>query len=197
MSFVVLLITFGYCLILLGLAMPALKYVPNSLSRKRTNHQHCFSIVIVYRNEMTALPALLQSIKNLNYPKDLCEWLFINDDSSDGSESLIQKFKDENPLIQVQLLERPKHSASAKKDGITAAISCCKFNHIITTDADCILPSNWLLAYDDHYQKYADALLVAGPVQLSGSGFIAAIQQLEMMALQAVTQDHLPCANLL
>ncbi|PRP68073.1 glycosyltransferase [Nonlabens agnitus] len=187
MSFVVLLISFGYCLILLGLAMPALRYMPSSLSRKRTQHHHRFSIIVVYRNEVRALPQLLESIRQMDYPKDACEWWFVNDESTDGSKSLVQDFAAGNPSIQIHLLERPKRSASAKKDGITAAVSQSSYDHIITTDADCLLPKTWLLSFNNHYQQFADAMLVAAPIQLSGKGFIAAIQQLEMMALQAIT----------
>lgn len=187
MSFLVILISFGYAMTLLCLAMPALKYMPNALSRKRTQKKHSFSIIIVYRNEIDALPGLLESIAKLNYAKDLAQWIFVNDNSSDGSAQLIADFHDRNSEINVTQMERPVISVSAKKDGITAAIKIAKFDYVITTDADCVLPGQWLIAFNRHYQEFADALLVAAPVQLIGTGFIAAIQQLEMMALQTIT----------
>lgn len=188
MSYLVFMISFGYAITLLCLATPALRYVPSTLSRKRNNQPTIpFSIIIVYRNEALALPVLLESIKQMDYPSASLEWIFVNDDSSDGSLKIIKEFSKQNPSIPIRFMERPVRTASAKKDGIAAAAAQSSYDHVITTDADCRLPEQWLNAYNNHYQKYADALLVAAPVRLLGTGFLAGIQQLEMTALQAIT----------
>ncbi len=187
MSFFAILISFGYALTLLCLAMPALRYVPSTLSRKRENHRHHFTVIIVYRNEISALPNLLESLKDQIYDSEFFEILMVNDGSTDGSQESIKRFARENPTLNLQLLNRESHSNSAKKDGITQAIHLASHEHILLTDADCTLPDTWIASYAIHYQKYKNALLVAGPVTLSGTGFIPTLQQLEMIALQTIT----------
>jgi cellulose synthase/poly-beta-1,6-N-acetylglucosamine synthase-like glycosyltransferase len=204
MSFFIVLICFGYTMILLGLAMPALQYRPHPATRvhqdtdqfyiaqatksdKFTGKPLGFTVIVVYRNEILRLPKLLKSIAALDYPTDSMEFVLVNDQSSDGSEELLVDFQRRYPALRLQLLQRPVSSNSAKKDGITAAIAQSKFEHIITTDADCNLPSLWLQAYNKHYQLYPGALLVAGPVQFLGDQLVGTIQQLEMVALQTIT----------
>jgi cellulose synthase/poly-beta-1,6-N-acetylglucosamine synthase-like glycosyltransferase len=168
--------------------MPALRYKPVALAiKKGTVEKLGFSVVVVYRNEEAALPALLQSLKDQNYNAALTEFFFVNDDSDDKSQEILRQFSKDNPSLNIELIDRFPTSNSAKKDSITQALLKTNFNHVITTDADCILPSTWIASFNTHYQNYADALLVAAPVKLSGHGFIAATQQLEMMALQTIT----------
>ena len=49
-----------------------------------------FSVIIPFRNEAENLKSLMHSISLLNYPKELYEILFIDDDSEDDSVNLIQ-----------------------------------------------------------------------------------------------------------
>lgn len=188
MNYFVILISFGYMMTLLCLAMPALRYKPLVISRKKaTVEKFGFSVIVVYRNEELVLPALLRSLKAQIYNPEFMELLFVNDDSHDMSQELLAQFSKDRPSHKIQLLDRVPTSKSAKKDGITQALQKASFNHIITTDADCILPSTWIESFNTHYQIHAGALLVAAPIKLSGRGFLAATQQLEMMALQTIT----------
>jgi cellulose synthase/poly-beta-1,6-N-acetylglucosamine synthase-like glycosyltransferase len=188
MSYFVILISFGYAMTLLCLAMPALRYQPLAISRKKAPvEKFGFSVIVVYRNEELALPALLRSLKAQIYDPEFMELLFVNDDSHDTSQELIAQFSKDHPSLKIQLLDRFPTSNSAKKDGITQALQKASFDHILTTDADCILPSTWMESFNAHYQIHAGALLVAAPIKLSGHGFLAATQQLEMMALQTIT----------
>ncbi|WP_194850223.1 glycosyltransferase [Nonlabens antarcticus] len=188
MSYFVILFSFGYVITLLCLAMPALRYRPLMITRKTSPlNQQAFSIIVVYRNEINNLPSLLASLKAQFYDWDFIELIFVNDASTDGSPAIIEQFSAYNPSIDIKLLDRIPNSNSAKKDGITQAVDISKYDHILLTDADCILPTKWISAFNNHYKNYADALLVAAPVNLYGHGFIAALQQLEMMALQTIT----------
>ena len=187
MSFFVLLITFGYALLLLCLAMPALNYQPLTMTRRSQDIAIRFSIIVVYRNEIHALPTVLQSLLNQDYDPALLEVILVNDASKDGSKELVAELIKQHPSFHFIHFDRNAKSASAKKDGITQALSIATHEHILLTDADCTLPQSWVSAYNTHYQSYADAIIVAGPVRLSGTGFLAGLQQLEMLALQTIT----------
>jgi hypothetical protein len=50
------------------------------------------------------------------------------------------------------LLENVRISNSPKKDAITRAIPIIKNEWIITTDADCVVPENWLLTLDNIFK---------------------------------------------
>lgn len=149
-----------------------------------------FSIVIPYRDEADNLPRLFSSILKLEYPVEMFEILAVNDASQDHSEALWRKFGKENPELQVHLLENVRRSGSPKKDAIEEAISVSQGEYIITTDADCELPENWLREMNTVLCR-TNAAAVAAPVALKNGDskmtFLRGFQELEILSLQAVT----------
>lgn len=136
-----------------------------------------FSIIIPFRNEEENLPKLIDSLRQLNYPPDQFEIIFINDHSEDASYDLIRSAQ----LTNVTLLNSEKEG---KKQALLIGFQQAKFEMIATTDADCILPAEWLLEIN----KYEDAAMVLGPVQLSPvRSFIQIFQEMEWAALQTIS----------
>jgi cellulose synthase/poly-beta-1,6-N-acetylglucosamine synthase-like glycosyltransferase len=129
---------------------------------------HSFTIVIPFRNEAAHLPELLESVRLLHYPAAQHEILMVNDASSDNSVALIEAFILEHELAHIQLLENQRISGSPKKDAIRTAITVSQYDWLITTDADCILPSQWLRVLDDYIQK-KEPNMIAGPLALTSS----------------------------
>ncbi len=145
-----------------------------------------FSILIPFRNEEKNIPFLLQSIQALNYPTNLYEILFVDDNSSDNSIRCIQKSL-ENSRINFQIINNIRSSNSPKKDAIHTASLASSKEWIITTDADCVLPQNWLINFDSFIQKNHSNLVVA-PVNYNvDNSFLHQFQQLDFLSLQAST----------
>ena len=153
-----------------------------------------FSIVIPFRNEAENLPKLLASISRLNYPKSLFEVIFVDDASEDDSVSIIKKILDTKSLKKdfiridtIRIIENERTSNSPKKDAITAAIKVSKFNWILTTDADCVLPKYWLDTFDECIQTKTSNCIVA-PVTYHGeNSFFNRFQTLDFLSLQGAT----------
>jgi cellulose synthase/poly-beta-1,6-N-acetylglucosamine synthase-like glycosyltransferase len=127
-----------------------------------------FSVVIPFRNEAENLPVLLNSLSQLNYPTSKFEIFMVDDASEDASVQICSAFISSHPEIQINLLENRRYSNSPKKDAISTAIKNAGFEYIITTDADCKIPKNWLQAYNEIILK-TGAKLVAGPVKIAES----------------------------
>jgi glycosyltransferase involved in cell wall biosynthesis len=139
-----------------------------------------FSIVIPFRNEAENLPVLLESISKLNYPIDLFEVILVDDFSSE--EFQIPNFK-----FQVSVVKNIRISNSPKKDAITTAMEIVKTDWVITTDADCVVPKNWLLALDNFIQLN-HVSMIAGAVTYACEGsFLHHFQQLDLASLQGAT----------
>lgn len=145
-----------------------------------------FSIIIPFRNEAENLPKLLASLFTLNYPKNQFEVILVNDASEDHSVELIQTLT-QNQDIDLKIIQNERHSSSPKKDAITSAINQAKFDWIITTDADCILPKFWLDSFDAYIKK-KDVFCVAAPVTYHiGNSFLNHFQCLDILSLQGAT----------
>jgi biofilm PGA synthesis N-glycosyltransferase PgaC len=153
-----------------------------------------FSVVIPFRNEAENIPQLLASISRLNYPKSLFEIILVDDESSDASVAVIKNFLDTKSTKKnftqfdnMHIINNSRTSNSPKKDAITSAIAVSKFNWIITTDADCILPMYWLDVFDECIQTKKTDCIVA-PVTYHGeNSFLNRFQILDFLSLQGAT----------
>ena len=149
-----------------------------------------FSIIVPFRNEADRLPDLLESISKLNYPKEFYEIIFVDDESEDTSVTLIeQHFKTNKSSIKTDfnILKNARTSKSPKKDAITVAISHAKFDWMVTTDADCILPKFWLDSFDEFIQQQQPECVVAPVTYSKMYTFLDRFQLLDVLSLQGST----------
>lgn len=145
-----------------------------------------FSIVIPFRNEEKNLEDLLDSLARLRYPRRHYEFLFVDDGSTDRSLELIENFKKDHTTT-VHILPSNRRSESPKKDALTTAINKANFDWILTTDADCIIPRNWLQRLNAFIENKRCDMIVA-PVHLrASSSFLDSFQALDTLSLQGVT----------
>ncbi|MEN8123922.1 MAG: glycosyltransferase [Bacteroidota bacterium] len=149
--------------------------------------QNKFSILIPFRNEVKTIPTLLESFTKLNYPFELFEIILINDNSSDNFKNLIDNFQNQNKELQIHLIDSKRKSNSPKKDAIKTAINKANFDWIITTDADCIVPENWLYNFDGFIQKNNTKMIVAPVAFIFEDNFINNFQILDFLSLQGST----------
>ncbi len=155
----------------------------------RSKPQTRFSIIIPFRNEATHLPALLKTLAEISYPTSLFEILLVNDESTDTSTTIVSQFIKDQKSIDITLLENNRISASPKKDAIQTAIHKAKGDWIITTDADCKTPVEWLETIDAFIQK-KDVKMVVMPVAIAKNksiSFLKAYEQLDFLSLMGAT----------
>ncbi|HUH27318.1 glycosyltransferase [Gelidibacter sp.] len=148
-----------------------------------------FSVIVPFRNEAKMLPALLESIELLNYPKDYFEIIFVDDDSDDISVDLINSFwaNTRNPPTDFKVIKNKRTSKSPKKDALTLAISQAKYGWIVTTDADSVLPKYWLESFDEFIQTHSPQLIVAPITYGNTQEFLENFQLLDVLSLQGAT----------
>jgi len=144
-----------------------------------------FSIIIPFRNEVKNLPELLDSLLKLNYPSEQFEVIFVDDESEDDSVELVEN--NSTSKFQYSILKNVRNSNSPKKDAITLAVSKAKYDWIVTTDADCVLPTNWLEVFHSFIIK-KQSLFIAAPVGLNTQKSLITYYQLfDLLSLQTVT----------
>ncbi|WP_299065699.1 glycosyltransferase [uncultured Polaribacter sp.] len=145
-----------------------------------------FTVIIPFRNESEKLPLLLNSILELNYNLEFVEFLFIDDASSDNSTEIVANTLKETG-INYTILKNKRVSNSPKKDAITSAIAVAKNNWIVTTDADCILPKEWLKVFSCFIKEKQPKMVVAPVNYIVKNTSLEQFQLLDFMSLQATT----------
>lgn len=148
--------------------------------KKDLKSKTSFTIIVPFRNEKENLPILLESFSNLNYPKDLFEVILVDDSSN-------EKFQISGFRFQVSVIDNIRISNSPKKDAITTAIQHVKTDWVITTDADCVVPENWLLTFDNYIQVNKVSMLAGAVTYKTENSFLDHFQQLDFTSLQGAT----------
>ncbi len=154
---------------------------------EKTSPQNNFTIIVPFRNEANNLPMLLKSFSDLDYPTNIFEILLVDDDSTDDYQKHLEQFIAENVDIQIEVIPNKRKSSSPKKDAIDLAIVKAKNEWIVTTDADCEVPKNWLNNLDAFLQKN-DVKMIVAPVAYSiENKFLQHFQNLDFLSLQGTT----------
>ena len=154
------------------------------LGWKKLNYETCkrytpsVSVVIALRNEESQVKRLIDNLINLDYPKDLLQYVLINDHSTDETHNLLLENKSENFKIL-----NMSEGEFGKKQAIFKGVSLADGDVIITSDADCSFNKNWIKKMVSYYHN-KNVKLVAGPVVIEhNSGIFHLFQNLEFLSL--------------
>lgn len=144
-----------------------------------------FSIIIPARNEEKNIAACLQSIAQLNYPKELFEVIVMDDFSTDATVATAQQFSFVK-VIELKTLLNEKIN-SYKKKAIELGIAASTGDYIVTTDADCMVPANWLRNFAFLIQQQPTVFIAAPVAMKEESSAIKVFQSLDFLSLQGIT----------
>ncbi len=146
------------------------------------------SIIIPARNEEENIGYCLQSIIEQSYPAHLFEVLVVDDHSTDNTAAIIKSYASQNvKLISLKDYLSANEINSYKKKAIEISIQQSNGELIVTSDADCIFPKNWLTTVASFYESKRPAFIVM-PVLISyGKKMIEVFQSLDFMTLQGIT----------
>ncbi len=148
-----------------------------------------FTIIIPARNEEDNIEKCIASILENDYPKELYEIIVADDFSTDATANVVKGLQQTHSNIKlIQLVDIVKSKLNSyKKKAIEIAIGNAGNDWIITTDADCVIPTQWLTLYDAYIQK-SKTVFVAAPVMFSNNGsFLSIFQTLDFISLQGIT----------
>ena len=177
-----LLVSYAFLLLLykrwwkqLPLTKPAVGFTPTIQ----------FSIIIPARNEQKNIATCLQSIEQLSYPKQLFEVIVVDDFSEDATVSIAKEFVGVSVIELKDVLKEKINSY--KKKAIEIGIGHATGTFIVATDADCIVPKNWLLNFAWIIEQQ-QSIFIAAPVAMKEeSSFIKIFQSLDFLSLQGIT----------
>lgn len=101
------------------------------------------SVIICAKNESINLQKHLPAVIGQDYPK--FEVVVVNDASSDDSDFVLAKFKQEHENFYYTTIPDNKRFYQGKKLALTLGVKAAKYEHLVLTDADCYPESDqWL-----------------------------------------------------
>jgi len=164
-------------------------FEPLPASHLSTTFTH-FSIVIPARNESANIKACIDSILAQNYPINCFEVIVIDDFSEDDTAFIVssmQALHENVRLLKLSDFFKQDEIQSFKKKAIEKAVVHAKGDWIITTDADCIVPPNWLSLYHQYIIKESPVFVAAPVMFITEKTVLNTFQVLDFLALQGIT----------
>jgi|GEM_PF-963478 len=118
------------------------------------------SLIICTWNNSKQLGLTLKALINCSIPSDAtCEFIIVNNNSTDDTESVISSFKGKLPIKYVY--EPQQGLSRARNAGLKAATG----KLIVFGDDDIEPCNNWLKLYWEAYQKNASGFYWGGPIK--------------------------------
>jgi biofilm PGA synthesis N-glycosyltransferase PgaC len=136
------------------------------------------SVVVAARNEEKNITQLLESLKQLDYPKDFFEVILVDDHSEDTTYSIAESFFQKNKIGVAIRLEQ----GVGKKAAIKSGIERSKGEIIVTTDGDCEVPIGWLKSIN-HFFEDEKMQMGVGAVKIRSGDFFSSLQSLEFASV--------------
>ncbi len=144
------------------------------------------SVIIPARNEEKNIANCLRSIQNQQFPADRFEVIVVDDNSEDNTMQKVKNFQTVKTLSLS--VHTDNNTFSHKKLAISLGIRHAKGNIIVSTDADCIAPPDWLVSIEQAFFN-PNLMALAGPVKLDSSDgkFLTIFQSLDFLMYQGIT----------
>jgi len=174
------------------------KAIPEAQLPQNFKPKNFITIIIPARNEAENIEACLRSILYGTYPSNLLGVIVIDDFSEDEtaeivyqlSESLSRGLGTGSSVTCIRLAEHLPPEARFtpnKKKAIELGLAQAKGEIIVTTDADCLAPKDWLLliaaAFDNPHIK-----MVCGPVAFhQEKNLLQKFQSLDFLGMMGIT----------
>ena len=156
------------------------------------------SVVIPARNEAANIEACLRSILEGSYPAELLEVIVVDDFSEDGTATRVAQFSERwshsegtAPIVLLQLSECISTGQSVfshKKEAIETGVTRATGDLIVTTDADCLVPNDWLRLLVSHFDRQKNTVILTAPVAFHREhNLIQRFQALDFLGLMGIT----------
>ncbi len=140
------------------------------------------SLIVPFKNEAENLPLLLQSIRQINYPKELLTIIFIDDHSTDSSAEVLALA--DLPFEFMRL----KATQKGKKLAVQEALNYAKGERVVYTDADCTVSPDWIAELVLKFRENACKMILGPVLYTEKPGLLNAMYQLDFLALIGFTE---------
>jgi cellulose synthase/poly-beta-1,6-N-acetylglucosamine synthase-like glycosyltransferase len=102
------------------------------------------SIIVAARNEEKNIKACVDSLLGIAYPPEKLEIIIMDDQSTDRTAGILAGLKEHHPHLTILQTAGSTHGLHGKANAVSQAIDHASGEIIMTTDADCIVPRDWV-----------------------------------------------------
>lgn len=149
------------------------------------------SVIIPARNEAANIGACLQAIAAGSYPPGLLEIIVVDDFSDDDTAETVLQWREgkNSPVVRLIRLSDLSPAGAGKKKALETGIAAATGTLIVTTDADCVAPEDWLRWVVSRFATGGkQVMLLAAPVAFRHEqNLFQRFQSLDFLGLMGIT----------
>ncbi|MFA4838420.1 MAG: glycosyltransferase [Candidatus Neomarinimicrobiota bacterium] len=175
------ILAFLYLLIMLLIAL-GLIFIRMT---RRIRQTPSVSVIVCARNEAPVISRLLQSLANLRYPEDKYEVILIDDDSSDGTQNVMNYYAAGKENWKVLRHDKSTDPLKGKKGAITQGVRESRGEIIMVTDADCVVPPDWIASMVACFRPGVGMVLGHSPIEVR-EGFMNIYERFDTLCEASV-----------
>lgn len=142
------------------------------------------SILVAARNESATIIRCLQSLTNLDFPKDQLEIWIGNDQSTDTTEAKVLEFIKDKPQFRYLNIEHQTHNLKGKANVLAQLAQAASGHYLFYCDADIAVGPSWVTSMIALF-KPGDGVVV-GVTRMTPGGMFAGMQSLEWLFSLAI-----------
>jgi poly-beta-1,6-N-acetyl-D-glucosamine synthase len=140
------------------------------------------SVVVAFRDEEDAMPALLNSLLAQQYPAALWEVILVDDHSADRSAQFARDLAARDARFTYI---RNGPGETGKKAAVNKGLQLASHEIVVTTDADCRMGPLWLSAIAGMYETQPVDMVIGLVDILEKPGLFNSFQEVEFRGLVA------------
>jgi cellulose synthase/poly-beta-1,6-N-acetylglucosamine synthase-like glycosyltransferase len=138
------------------------------------------TVVVAVRNEQKNIASCLVSLNKITYPSGKLEIIIVDDFSEDRTGTIIDEFIKDKPLFK-KITPEINSSLKGKVNALASAMKIASGEIILLTDADCEVPSAWVVTLASYFKK--DIGFVNGFTVLNNGSIFSAMQGIDLVFL--------------
>ena len=160
---------------------------PQAGTTGRALRRGAWTVLLPFYNEESYLDATLESLSAQNLTPDI---LLVNNGSTDGSDSVVERFIVANPHLNVRRLNEPR---PGKSSALARGIAALQTEYVATADADTFYPPDYLQRAHDLFEAAGETAVAAmafGTPLPGEEGHVAARRKGAIVAKLMPQQTH-------
>ncbi|MCE5250635.1 glycosyltransferase [bacterium] len=171
----------GYSVFYLVVSLVLAAGIMRLRRRKPPGDEPTVSVVVCARNEERVIRRCIDSLVELDYPRDKTEVILVDDESDDSTPAILEEYASRYPFLTVLSTESEPRDLPAKQRPLNLGINHAHGEIVLLTDADCAVKPGWVRA---HVAAYHGSVGISGGITVvSGKhgGLFARIQGCELV----------------
>jgi len=174
-------LSFSVIILYIGIQIWQLSVIKKYQSQKKKSWIHenlpAISIWVACRNEEENLTDCIDSLLELNYPKEKIQILIGNDQSEDGTLEIAQNYAKEHSHIQVINIQDDNTGLKAKARVMAQIDKHAVGEYYLITDADVRVKPDWILGLLSNMNENTG--VASGTTMVKGTGTDGWLQEID------------------